>query len=51
MAAPSLYTTDLDQFTKLTNQLTKLQTEKAEKEDCWLAAAEKAETIALGEKT
>ena len=46
LAAPNLFATDPTKFTNLADQLAALQTEKAEKEDAWLTAAEKAEAIA-----
>ena len=46
LAAPNLYATDPTKFNKLADQLAALQTDKAEKEDAWLTAAEKAEAIA-----
>ena len=49
LAAPELFTTDPAKFNKLANQLAAMQTDKAEKEDAWLTAAEKAEAIAESE--
>ena len=49
LAAPDLFATDPAKFNKLADQLTALQTDKAEKEDAWLTAAEKAEAIAKTE--
>ena len=46
LAAPDLFATDPAKFNKLADQLAALQTDKAEKEDAWLTAAEKAEAIA-----
>ena len=46
LAAPNLFAIDPTKFTKLADQLAALQTDKAEKEDAWLTAAEKAEAIA-----
>ena len=46
LAAPNLFAIDTTKFTKLADQLAAVQTDKAEKEDAWLTAAEKAEAIA-----
>jgi len=46
LAAPNLFATDPTKFSKLADQLAALQTDKAEKEDAWLTAAEKSEAIA-----
>jgi len=49
LAAPDLFATDPAKFNKLADQLAAMQTDKAEKEDAWLTAAEKAEAIAEAE--
>ena len=49
LAAPDLFATDPANFNKLADQLAAMQTDKAEKEDAWLTAAEKAEAIAEAE--
>ena len=41
-----LFATDPNQFNSLVDQLTKLQANKAIKEEVWLIAAEKAELLA-----
>ena len=46
LSAPDLFATDPTKFQKLADQLLALQADKAEKEDAWLNAAEKAEAIA-----
>ena len=46
LAAPDLFAADPAKFNKLADQLAALQADKAEKEDAWLTAAEKAEAIA-----
>jgi ATP-binding cassette subfamily F protein uup len=46
LAAPDLFAADPAKFKKLADQLAALQADKAEKEDAWLTAAEKAEAIA-----
>ena len=51
LAAPDLFALDPDRFNKLADALTALQADKAEKEESWLVAAEKAEAVSRAEKT
>jgi len=50
LAAPGLYQDNPQKFENLAAALARLQADKANKEDIWLAAAEKAEAIAQDEK-
>jgi len=45
LAVADLFTTDPAKFNQLADQLAVLQADKADKEDAWLSAAEKAEAI------
>ena len=45
LAVADLFSTDPAKFNKLADQLAVLQADKADKEDAWLSAAEKAEAI------
>ena len=45
LAVADLFATDPAKFNKLADQLAVLQADKADKEDAWLSAAEKAEAI------
>ena len=45
LAVADLFTTDPAKFNQLADQLAILQADKADKEDAWLSAAEKAEAI------
>ncbi len=45
LTAPNLFVTDPQRFNLLAEQLTKLQKDKGEKEDIWLAIAEKTEML------
>ena len=49
LAATDLFATDPAKFNKLADQLAAIKADKTEKEDAWLAAAEKAEAITAAE--